>query len=257
MPSHPGRGRRASLAFRYRAAGAPWRRVAERGPSGTPGARVRRARREPAAAEGGVRRAGLRSAPTPDLGSGAPHSQPPRRGPVAAGEGGRQAARGGERELANTGAKAPPASPLGPAPHRRPARASHPALAAVVPARVGVGPVHGERRVAARHVGARTGNFPVSSGRRAASSRPCSGSLWEPRPRGRRGLLQLLPTPALLPCAAAAAVAGGGGGDRGGGGGAGTPESPPPSPLPASPCPPPRRGPRPCPRCNFSPSLPC
>lgn len=71
------------------------------------------------------------------------------------------------------------------------ARPPHPALAAMVPAGVRVGPIHRERRVAARHVCASTDNFE-SSGAAAAPL----GAGWQlpavlrspsPRSRGRGG----------------------------------------------------------------------
>lgn len=71
------------------------------------------------------------------------------------------------------------------------ARPPHPALAAMVPAGIRVGPIHRERRVAARHVCASTDNFE-SSGAAAAPL----GAGWQmpavlrspsPRSRGRGG----------------------------------------------------------------------
>lgn len=148
---------------------------------------------------------------------------------TGAGTPGRRAAAEAERRRRNAGGESEPKPtrprPSAPRPRRHAAGATHPALAALVPARVGVGPVHGERRVAARHRGARAGNFPVSRGRRAASCQPCSGRpgshrgaggaggcSWCRHPRGRpappplrgggeagQGRDRLLPTPRLSP----------------------------------------------------------
>lgn len=73
--------------------------------------------------------------------------------------------------------KPTPASPLRPPGAATQTRAAHPVLAAMVPARVRVGPVHGERRVAARHLG----TLPAPLGL--------------PWSRRRRGPWQLLPAP--------------------------------------------------------------
>ena len=157
-------------------------RAAERRPSGRPGRAGTDERRR---AEGGALR---RSRPgggpgvsEPRAGLPLPTSQP--RQLELCGEAwtrGRREERegGGETRRATSFPREPKPTrprPSAGCPHRHSARASHPALAAV-PARVGVGPVHGERRVAARHLGARAGNFPGAPCRRAASCGPCSGS---------------------------------------------------------------------------------
>lgn len=149
--------------------------------------------------------------------------------------------RGGGRELVHAVAR--PTRPR-PSARRPPARAPHPALAALVAARVGVGPVHGERRVAARHLGARAGNFPVSRGRRAASCRRCSD-----RPGSRGGTGAAGTDSRAAACAATAAA---GWREAGRGRGRLRPAPSPRLPLRAPRGPPRRR----VPRCSFSASLP-
>lgn len=186
---------------RPRAAGAPWWRARRGGarPSGRPGVPDRRAGTEDGGRRpAGSRRAGLGSASHPGGGDrGSPSRRPGSDGPLpspfGADRGGEARARGSrggtgaaEKRVGGGGAGRRDESsstrqpePIGLAPRpgapAHPVRATHPTLAALVPARVGVGPVHGERRVAARHLGAGAGNFAVSWGRRAASCRPCSG----------------------------------------------------------------------------------
>lgn len=228
IPSRPGTARRAL----------PGGEGGGARPSGRLG--VPAALAGPRPAGGRASGAGLCSAPHPGGGRGVsepragprrPPSQPLQRGQARgrpdAGQQRRQSG-GGETRAASQSPREPKPTrprPSAPRPRRHAAGATHPALAALVPARVGVGPVHGERRVAARHRGARAGNFPVSRGRRAASCQPCSGRpgshrgaggaggcSWCRHPRGRpappplrgggeagQGRDRLLPTPRLSP----------------------------------------------------------
>lgn len=158
-------------------------------------------------------------------------------------------------EVVPAGAHAHPTSPLGGRPHRHNDRDPHPSLAVVVPARVGIGPVHGERRVAARHLGAGAGNFPGIQCRRAASCRRAPAWAWarpgEPRPGGGAGSRSCCQHPRGRPAPPPLLPRSG----EGGRGGAGTQESPPLSRLRRAPCAP--RPPETLSRCLGSASLSC
>lgn len=111
-PSQRGRGGRDSLASGRRAAGAPWRRAAERRAVGETGRPAPAGARGPSRGGGRGTAGGAPLCPRPGLRR--PRAPLPRPFGADLRQPGRE--RGGERELANTGAEARPASSLGAAP---------------------------------------------------------------------------------------------------------------------------------------------